>query len=129
MKITVQRTRKTADGILGSMKFDENPFTCFTVENLEHSIPAGVYNAKIDHSPRMNIDTPHIAVPSRDEAAGGDAGIRIHSANFPSQLLGCIAVGDKQDADAVEDSKATFAKIMGILKGISAFVVEVLDVV
>ena len=129
MKIIVQRQRKTADGILGMMTLEGNPFSAFTVENLEHSIPAGVYDAKIDHSPHIGINCPHLAVPARDKAAGGDAGIRIHPANFPNQLLGCIAVGDRQEADAVDDSQATFGKLMIILCAQSTLQVEVIDIV
>lgn len=111
--IKIQRTRHTADGIFGVLTCGD--FSCVTVENLEHAIPEGLYSAKLDLSPRLVIVTPHIAVPLRDEQAGGDAGIRIHPANLPSQLLGCIAVGDKIDGDAVDDSRQTFASLMKIL--------------
>ena len=128
MKIIVQRQRKTVDGILGLMTLDDNPFGCFTIENLAHEIPAGFYDVKIDHSPHIGIDCPHIKVPSRDEAAGGDAGIRIHPANYPTQLLGCIAVGDRQENDSVDDSQATFAKLMFILKEQPSLQIEIRDI-
>ena len=114
MNLVLTRTRKTADGILGTLVI-EGLLSEVTVENLEHSIPAGIYDLDIDKSPRLGIFTPHLRVPSRDMAAGGDAGIRIHPANYPSQLLGCIAVGDKAEADAVDHSRTAFARLMTVL--------------
>lgn len=113
MNIIVTRTQKTTDGIKGSLVCGD--LNEVTIENLEHSFPAGTYNLTIDVSPRLGITTPHIHVPSRDQAAGGDAGLRIHPANYPGQLLGCIAVGDKAEADAVDHSRTAFARLMAIL--------------
>src|SRR5580698_8106511 len=93
MTIVVQRISKSEDGIFGVMTLDWNPFTCVTLENLAKSIPAGIYVLDFTYSPHFNRVMPHLIVPSRDAAAGGDAGIRIHWANFPAQLDGCIAVG------------------------------------
>jgi hypothetical protein len=116
MKITVRRNLKTNDGYFGKLSLDVNPFTCCTVENLLKAIPAGIYKVNFTYSARFQRVMPHIIVPVRDAAAGGDAGIRFHSANYPSQLEGCIAVGNKQVGDAVEDSKETFVKLFGIIK-------------
>jgi hypothetical protein len=114
MNLLLTRTRKTADGILGTLVI-EGLLTEVTVENLEHAIPAGIYDLDIDKSPRLGIFTPHVRVPSRDAAAGGDAGIRLHPANYPFQLLGCVAVGDKAEADAVGHSRTAFARLMTVL--------------
>ena len=114
MNLILTRTHKTADGILGTLVI-EGLLTEVTVENLEHAIPAGIYDLDIDKSPRLGIFTPHVRVPSRDAAAGGDAGIRLHPANYPGQLLGCIAVGDKAEADAVDHSRTAFARLMTVL--------------
>src|SRR5271154_7560091 len=97
MTIIVQRKTKTADGIFGVLTLDWHPFTCVTLENLVKSIPAGIYDLNFTYSPHFNRVMPHIIVPSRDALAGGDAGIRIHWANFPTQLDGCIAVGTSVD--------------------------------
>jgi hypothetical protein len=61
---------------------------------------------------------PHIIVPSRDSASGGDAGIRIHWANFPSQLEGCIAVGTMVDGDSIDESLVPFNQLMKIISPI-----------
>jgi hypothetical protein len=130
MLITVNRKRKTADGIFGVMLLDFNPFTCFTVENLSKSIPAGIYDLGIDYSPHFNRLMPHIRVPDRDKAAnGGDAGIRIHWANYPSQLEGCIAVGDKEEPDAVDDSIATFNQLFKLIGPLTGLKLQVNDFV
>lgn len=122
----LQRERKTADGIFGSLT--AGGIKDVTCENLKCAIPAGIYDVGIDHSPRLGFDTPHIRVPSRDEAAGGDAGIRIHPANFPMQLLGCIATGDKEDADAVENSKITFNALMAYLRTQDKIQIQIIDI-
>ena len=114
MNLLVNRTSKTADGIHGNLIID-GLLNEVTLENLEHSFPAGTYKVVIDHSPRLGIWTPHLRVPSRDIAAGGDAGVRVHPANWPVQLLGCIAVGDTAGADSVNNSRDAFGKLMAII--------------
>ena len=50
-------------------------------------IPKGIYTCKFTYSPHFKKFTYEIMnVPDR-------AGIRIHSANYAKQLLGCIALG------------------------------------
>lgn len=50
-------------------------------------IPTGIYKCKYTLSPSFGKHTYEILdVPNR-------AGIRIHSANYASQLLGCVALG------------------------------------
>lgn len=50
-------------------------------------IPPGTYTCKYTLSPHFKKHTYEIlSVPNR-------AGIRIHSANYASQLLGCVALG------------------------------------
>jgi hypothetical protein len=110
------------------MSISNNAFTCFTVENLKKAISAGLYDVVIDHSHRLNYNTPHIKVPNRDKAAGGDAGIRIHPANLPKQLLGCIAVGDHEEPNAVGDSKKTFSALMNIIQKEKGLKINVVDI-
>lgn len=50
-------------------------------------IPKGVYTCKYTLSPHFKKHTYEVLNVT------GRAGIRIHSANFASQLLGCIALG------------------------------------
>lgn len=128
MTITVQRKSKTVDGIFGVLSLDWNPFTCVTLENLEHSIPAGTYDLDFTYSPHFNRVMPHLIVPSRDVAAGGDAGIRIHGANFPAQLEGCIAVGTNVDGDSVDESLIPFNQLFKILNMQVGLKVQINDI-
>ncbi len=58
-------------------------------ENNVSCIPKGSYLCRWTLSPRLKKFTYEVLnVPRR-------SGIRIHSANFPIQVLGCIALGQK----------------------------------
>jgi Family of unknown function (DUF5675) len=121
VRITINRTRQTTDGLLGNLSIDWNPFTCFTIENRALSIPSGVYPIEFSWSPHFNAVMPHVLVPNRTD-------IMIHPANYPigpdpnhPQLLGCIGVGDKEEPDAVDNSRVTFNilnRIMSLQAGI-----------
>lgn len=121
MLIIVDRTKKTADGILGTLSIDTNPFKCFTIENLVSAIPTGEYDVTFDYSPRFNRTMPHVWVPVRDDAAkargDSDAGIRIHWGNLPSNYEGCIGVGDGQGADSIDNTVVTFNQLYKIIDG------------
>lgn len=111
------------------MTLDWSAFTCVTLENLDKSIPAGLYEVDFNYSPHFNRIMPHILVPSRDVAAGGDAGIRIHWANFPAQLDGCIAVGTAVDGDSIDESLIPFNQLYAILNMQAGIKIEVRDIV
>jgi uncharacterized protein DUF5675 len=127
MLIKVQRKSKSIDGIFGSLSLDWSPFTCVTLENLSKSIPAGTYDLNFTYSPHFNRVMPHILVPSRDTLAGGDAGIRIHWANFPAQLEGCIAVGTMVDGDSIDQSLIPFNQLYAILNQQPGIKIQVID--
>jgi len=115
MNIIVKRNQRTVDGIMGELTLDWNSFKCVTLENLARAIPSGIYDVNFTYSPHFNRVMPHILVPSRDVLAGGDAGIRIHWANFPAQLEGCIAVGTAVDGDSIDESLVPFNQLYAIL--------------
>lgn len=129
MNITIQRKSKSIDGIFGVLTLDWNLFTCVTLENLSKSIPAGTYDLNFTYSPHFNRIMPHIVVPSRDVLAGGDAGIRIHWANFPIQLDGCVAVGTALDGDSIDESLIPFNQLYTILNQQSGIKINVRDIV
>lgn len=112
--LRIERRTLSQDGVFGKLFFN-GQYVCETCENLSKEIPEGLYNAVLDVSPRLGYLCPHIHVPIRDTAAGGDAGIRIHKANEPCQLEGCIATGDTIDGDAVDNSKDAFDLLMSRL--------------
>ncbi len=85
-------------------------FHCLTLERTDKLIPAGTYKLAWTVSPKFSrlhklrtgqtkaISTPEVLnVPGR-------SGIRIHTANYERQLLGCIAPGFKF-ADLNKDGK------------------------
>jgi|SRR5665213_2853324 len=106
-------TSRTSDGLFGTLTVGDIAVPCVT--NLAMRILDGTYTARVDMSPRLGYECPHIAVPERDMAAGGDAGLRIHKANEPKQSLGCIFPGEQVDGDAVDDSKDAFNSVMGCI--------------
>lgn len=116
MKIFINRDKKTLDGIFGSLFMDGSLFKCFTCENLAKAILPGTYAVKIDFSPRFNRTMPHVIVPDRDAFAGGDAGIRIHWGNNPSDYEGCIGVGNGQEGDSIDNTVDTFHKFYALIK-------------
>lgn len=99
-KVILTRTDKTDKSTLGIWsltKSDGFSWVCKTLELPDKGnqqkiscIPVGEYDVIWSFSPSMKKFTYEIInVPGR-------AGIRIHSANFTKQLLGCIALGDIQ---------------------------------
>lgn len=119
MDIQIQWGSQTSDGLFGKLSVVDglgtiqHSFPCVT--NLSLRILDGTYTAKVDMSPRLQYLCPHIKVPLRDEKAGGDAGLRVHKANEPSQSLGCVFPGESIDGDAVDDSKDAFNQMMTFL--------------
>jgi len=128
MIITVQRTRKTADGLFGELVAEH--FKCYTVENLRLSIPAGTYKLNFTYSPKFGHVMPHIVVPERDRLTpDDDAGLRIHPANYPHQLQGCIAVGNRLESNAVSNSRMTFTELLKVIGGQDSLQIQILDIV
>ena len=127
MKITVTRTKKTIDGIFGTLILDQSLFKCFTCENLAKAINPGVYDVKFDYSPRFNRTMPHLIVPDRDMAAGGDAGIRIHWGNNPSNYEGCIGVGNGQEGDSIDNTVSTFNELYNIIQGQEGLTISIIE--
>lgn len=109
MMLTVTREKVTEDGIFGTLSVDTKPFNCVTVENKEKAIPAGIYSVEFTYSPAFNRVMPLIDVPGREA-------IRIHPANLPTQLEGCIAVGATIDGDAIDSSRVTFNQLFTIIQ-------------
>lgn len=78
----------------------------YTAENGTLRIPEGTYLCKWTLSPRLKKYTYEVTgVPGRK-------GIRIHSANFPRQLKGCIALGEKKGT--VNGEPAIFVSLAAV---------------
>lgn len=88
-------TRTSDDGIQTLGRLETPNFKCFTLERPWKNnapniscVPKGTYICKYTFSPLFLRYTYQL------QNVKGRSGIRIHSANFYSQLLGCIALGN-----------------------------------
>lgn len=112
MKADVIRVEKGSEGFFGVMLL-EGKWFCVTVENAELSIPDGEYICKLYQSPS------HGEVWELQDVEGRTH-IQIHAANWPGQLLGCIAVGQYPDKlrgnRAVLNSGKTFERFMDVTR-------------
>lgn len=113
MNLKLNRLKYSPTSTLGELWID-GTFFCYTLERPDNilgaespfCIPKGTYEV-----------TPRWSAHNKMEVLGinnvpGRTDIEVHPANWPTQLLGCIAVGDVQSADYVGDSRTTFAKLM-----------------
>lgn len=113
----LQRDSSNADRTFGTMARDDQRVECQTIErpwldnqNGVSCIPVGTYRCSLRFSPHHGFAVFGVdAVPNRDD-------IEIHAANLPSQLLGCIALGESRGAlngaDAVLASQAAVDAFM-----------------
>lgn len=117
MIIEVRRKWETGKSVCGEMYID-NQFECYTLEparttpvHLGHPcIPAGEYKVILSLSPHLKYVTPELLdVPGR-------SAIRIHIGNYPKDVLGCTAVGEGHETDAVTNSHAAFDSLMTLLR-------------
>lgn len=118
MDLKINRLKKLPTSTGGELWIN-GMFFCYTLERPDSSIegavapfciPTGTYKVTPRWSNHNKMEVLGVNdVPGRTD-------IEFHSANWPSQLLGCIAVGDIQSQDYVGDSKVTFGKLMDITK-------------
>ena len=76
----------------------------------ETAIPYGRYRVVVDYSPKFKRDMPHILDVPHFE------GIRIHAANWPTQLEGCVAVGENKVKGGLINSKVYERELTSYLK-------------
>ena len=126
-KATLTRTSKDGKRTLGVMSVTkENGYAwvCKTLELPDKDnkrkiscIPEGFYDCKFTYSPHFKKHLYLVSeVPNR-------SGVRIHSANYTRQLLGCIALGNMHkdiDGDGITDvlhSGKTMEDFEKLMKG------------
>lgn len=94
----------------GALIVNGGQFVCDTLERARQAtdhpcIPEGTYEIELYASPANHRIVPLLLdVPGRSM-------IEIHPANKVSELLGCIAVGERS-GEMVINSRATFDKLM-----------------
>jgi hypothetical protein len=94
----------TVDAMLGDMDYN-GKWIGFTMERTAVAIPEGTYRGYKRDSAHFGMKVVGIDVPLRTN-------IECHPANLPSQLLGCIAVGESIDGDALDNSRVAFDAMM-----------------
>lgn len=132
MNLILQRLDPTDHGTPGALVDDESREVCKTLELPPRDnhpqtscIPAGVYPCRRRWSPRHGMELFGVdEVPNRSD-------IEIHTANFSSQLLGCVAVGlgygDIDGQWGITNSHDAFAKLMTRQAGVAEFTLDVRD--
>lgn len=97
MKLTMQRIRTTTLATFGEWRDESGKRICYNLENTALRIEAGEYHVIRRWSVKHRSDVWGLAwVPGRSD-------IEIHTANLPSELLGCLAPGT--EIGETEDTK------------------------
>lgn len=91
-------------------------FFCYTLENSEKRIPPGRYQVVLTPSGRAAAGT--LWSPRADHQlpllldVPGRTAIRIHAANVPEELEGCLAVGMGRTATSLTESRHALEALM-----------------
>ena len=111
----ILRQPSTDEGTFGEWVNDDGSHLCYTVERQETGdhprIADGTYTFNSFQSPTKG----NVWLRDDEAANDGRSMIEIHAANWATQLLGCVAVGD--DIESIEgvrgvtNSKNTLAKL------------------
>lgn len=119
-KATLRRLQTGPEGTFGLFNFCG--FVCYSLERPDldnrpnvSCIPVGTYYVVWCHSPKYRRNMYLV------DKVKGRNGIRIHSANLASQLLGCIALGERlgkiDGKKAVLISKPMIRKLEEVMDG------------
>lgn len=134
MDLTLVRQQWRADGIFGTLFYDDGEFLSYT---LEHSysdrsrfaakIPEGVYTCKRGihqlANGKKSFETFEItSIP-------GHSGIIFHVGNFNDDSTGCVLlgldIGTIGEQQVMTNSRGAFAKLMAIQVGVDEFTLTV----
>lgn len=89
--LTLIRDCKCSDAIMGKLYFNGG-LVCYTLENRNKAVPAGLYSVEVSQSPKFKRKLPLIwnaNVPA-------NRGIRMHVGNTVASSSGCVLVGMKR---------------------------------
>lgn len=131
--LTIRRLVDTGHETYGQLLDSLERFLCYTLElpwllNAvgKSCIPAGTYPLRRRYSNKHGCEVFEIAnVPDRTD-------IELHAANFATQLLGCVALGEEVEHFAqvggdVADSRAAFEAFMSSMAGTDETTVTVTE--
>lgn len=114
MKVSLPRYVLGKDGkpTLGRWVSDDG-FACVTLERSANGefpcIPAGTYRVELGH--HHPGDPKGYPCPVITQVPGRSF-IHVHIANKASELRGCVALGEKEATDAIEQSRKAFERWM-----------------
>lgn len=130
--VTIQRIGQEDGGMWGKLSCREAGLDLLTLERpwLDNQskiscIPAGTYTVRATQSVRFG------RLMYLVEGVAGRSGIRIHQANLPTELEGCIALGTSVGRTAAKgkmllNSRAGIGRLESLL-GMKPFTLVILD--
>ena len=125
---TVTRFCYGPKGTYGKLSIEN--FDCFTVERpwlnnkvRESCIPEGLYKCKLGRYNKGGYTAYEVQdVPGRSL-------IKIHIANYPRDVMGCIGLGTTYSGNLVGSSKSAYMEFMDHMRGIEEFELAILQIV
>lgn len=113
---TLIRDKRTETAILGRL-FMGDTCICYTLENAQKAIPAGLYSIENSKSPKFGRELPLLfsdKVPSR-------RGVRIHAGNTYKDSAACVLVGMKRDdvKERIDESKDAEKMVTMLCRSVS----------
>jgi hypothetical protein len=102
MLMLIRETR-VGNAIIGRL-YHNGGFICWTLENAETAIPAGLYSIKNSISPKFKRELPLIY---NETTVKPSRGVRIHAGNSWKDSNACVLVGMKRDCtkETIYESK------------------------
>lgn len=99
---TLVRYTRTETAILGSLYLN-GAFICYTLENADKAIPAGLYSIENSKSPKFGRELPLLF----SDKVTSRRGVRIHAGNTYQDSSACVLVGMKRDdaKERIDESK------------------------
>lgn len=120
---TIERLIFTDKSTIGEIRFDGDLF-CHSLElscrkenaHGKLAIPSGHYEVMLGERPESPLELKFGYPLPLITGVPGREGIRIHVANWPDQLEGCVAPCMRYDVDAGYDSKRAFDVVLQEIK-------------
>ena len=115
MNFALQRLEPFGAALHGDL-YAEGRHVCVTLERVDKAIPAGRYQIVLTPSGRAeagSLWSPRAdhKLPLLCEVPGRSA-IRLHAANAPAELEGCIAAGMVRDGAEIHSSRVAVILVM-----------------
>lgn len=105
--LTLVRYTRTEEAILGSLYLN-GAFICYTLENADKAIPAGLYTVQNSKSPKFKRELPLL----HNAQVTANRGIRIHRGNTAKDSQGCVLVGMGRSTEKSSVTESTLAETM-----------------